>query len=58
VPGHGPQVSYLFIDEFAAASTEAPAVTSTAGRQNVLHNKAGNSQTQQIDKADDINNKI
>ena len=57
VPGHRPQVSHLFTGVLiTAASTEAPAPT--AGRQNVLHNKAGNSQTQQIDKADDINNKI
>jgi len=57
VPGHRPQVSYLFTDVITtAASTETP--TPAAGRQNVPHNKAGNRQTQQIDKANQINNKI
>jgi hypothetical protein len=57
VPGHGPQVFYLLVDEFATtATTETPAPA--AGRQNIPHNKAGNSQTQQIEKANDIKNKI
>jgi len=59
VPGHRPQVSYLLADGLTTAtSTEAPATTSTTRRQNVLHDKAGNSQAQQVDKADDINNKV
>jgi hypothetical protein len=54
VPGHRPEFFYVF----SAAAVEEPTASTCAGGQNVLHNKAGNSQTQQGDKADEFDNKI
>lgn len=55
VPGHRPEVFYVLS---AAALVEKPAPAACAGRQYVFHNKAGKSQTQQVDQADQIDNKI
>ena len=55
VPGHRPKLFYGFS---AAAVVKLAAKPTTAGRQYVLHNKAGKSQTQQIKKRNQINNEI
>jgi len=57
VPAHIPQFSYLFF-HCTSASAKTAAITATAGRQNELHNKAGESQTQKVNEADYINDKI
>ena len=55
VPGHRPQLFYVFS---AGAAVKELATAACAGRQNVLHNKASRSQPQQIQKSNQINNKI
>jgi len=55
VTGHRPQVFYMLT---AMAVVELTAKSAGAGRQDILHNKANKSQCQQIDKADQSDNKI
>ena len=55
VAGHRPEVFYMFS---ADAAEQPPATSTCAGRQNVLHNKAGRSQAQQIQKSNQNDNKI
>ena len=55
VAGHRPKLFYGFS---AAAAVELAAESTAAGRQYILHNKAGKSQTQQIKKRNQINDKI
>jgi len=45
VPGHRPKLLYVFS---TGAVVKEPATSARAGRQNVLHNKAGKNHTQQI----------
>ncbi len=55
VPAHRPQLFYVFSTD----ATEHPLPASArAGRQNVLHNKTGKNQAQQIQKSYQNDNKI
>jgi len=55
VSGHRPEVFYLLT---ATAAMQLTAKSTGTRRQDILHNKAGESQCQQIDKANAIDNKI
>ena len=57
VTRHRPQ-RLDFFGRTAAASISIAAPAAGAGRQNVLDNEAGTGQSQQIQKADEIDNKI
>ena len=55
VAGHRPEVFYVLT---ATAAMQLTAKSAGTRRQDILHNKACESQGQEIDKANQIDNKI
>lgn len=55
VPGHRPKLFYGFS---ASAAVQVAAESAGAGRQYVLHNKAGKGQAHYIRKADQLDDEI
>jgi len=62
VPPHRPQLSYMLVSLLAGpkppAASKAPAAPPAARRQRKFDNKAGNSQTDKVQKGHKINNKV